>query len=839
MTRNASYEDFITIKFRAMLPPPQLISPPVNYYTSEDTTRYCWHPVDSAASYRIHVAMDTAFTSALYNVPTTDTTWQWHMSEGLWFWRVKAYTAGTADSSAWSLVRTLHVDRLPPSIPVLKGPPDNVWVSGGPTLSWSAPSGAQLYELEVAYDTAFTNFAIYAPTSDTFHTVPALADGKYFWRVRAGDSAGHWSGYSVVRRYRKDATPPSITWTHPDSGAVNFLFGDTIRIAFSEPILPGSFMYSFTPSVAGVYGGGSPGNDTMKLWSPMFSLGATYTLAVTAASDSAGNALAAGPVPNPFTFTMTNDSTAPVIAHTPAATALNPGSAAVIDATITDSQNGIGQAFLCYRAGGAAAFTELAMSPQPGDVFRASIPGAAVTERGLSYYVRATDALGNQTRSPAGAPAVRHHRSVAIASSSPAAPLPAGYYRMLSLPCRSSGAAYRPDAFTDDFGAYDNTKWRIFRWRNGSYQEYDAMEDLTPGRAFWLIAKAGGLPDVDAALTVPDSAWHIPLGQGWNMVGTPFGYAVNRTDLRVYEGGGSEYAFADTANTLTEHRLVEFDGGGYSNKTQIEPWKGYWVRSLVPSAALVVPAKAAAKADGGEGPEDGWSLALAAECGACHDRDNRVGISPRGARDNASEPPVIGPHVSLSLSNPGRKLAEDYREAIGAGQSWRFTVETDQSSPVTLSWREAGQNGGWRYEAFDVTAGRALQPTGSYAFQPEPGRPREFAVLAGSAEYIAAEAGSAGLVPGATLLFQNRPNPFSGATTISYQLSGGGRVSLKLYNVAGQLVRVLEDGPRPAGRYALRWDGRDGEGRALPNGLYFYRLEAPNLTATRKLTLVR
>ncbi|MCU0607524.1 MAG: T9SS type A sorting domain-containing protein, partial [Candidatus Edwardsbacteria bacterium] len=227
------------------------------------------------------------------------------------------------------------------------------------------------------------------------------------------------------------------------------------------------------------------------------------------------------------------------------------------------------------------------------------------------------------------------------------------------------------------------------------------------------------------------------------------------------------------------------------------------------------------------------------ECGAYHDRDNRVGISPRGARDNASEPPVIGPHVSLAVSTPGRNLAEDYRDAVGAGQSWRLTVETDQSSPVTLSWREAGRSGGWRYQVFDVTAGRALEPAGSYAFQPEPGRPREFVVLAGSAEYIAAEAGSAGLVPGVTELLQNRPNPFAGSTTISYQLAAAGRVSLKLYNVTGQLVRVLEDGPRPAGRYALRWDGSDGAGRALPNGLYFYRLEAPGLTATRKLTLVR
>lgn len=837
MTRNASYEDLITIKYRLFLPPPQLISPPNNAYRANGTLDLVWHPADSAFSYRVQLAMDTAFTIALADTHTADTLWpRSGLGDGQWFWRIKSYTAGMADSSAWSPIRTFHVDTGTPLPPVLKGPPDMALVSGGPNLGWAASVDAQLYGVQVSYDSSFVVVSNDTVTTDTFRWVPPLADGKYFWRVRAGDSAGHWSGYGEVRRYRKDATPPVISWTHPDSGAVNFLYSDTIKIAFSEPILSGSFMYSFTPTVALVYGGGS--SDTMKLWSPWFNLGATYTLTVTAANDSAGNALAAGPVPNPFTFTMTTDSIPPVIAHTPSGAALNPGVAAVIDATITDSQNGIDQARLCYRVGGAAAFTELAMSPQPGDVYRASIPGAAVTERGLSYYVRATDVLGNQTLSPAGAPAVRHHRSVAIATSAPAQPLPAGYYRMLSLPCRSSGAAYRPDAFDDDFGAYDNTKWRIFRWQGGGYQEYGAIEDLIPGRAFWLVTRAGGTPDVDAALTVPDSAWHIPLGQGWNMVGPPFGYVVNRTELRVYEGGGSEYAFADTANILTEHRLVEFDGGGYSNKTQLEPWKGYWVKSLVPSATLVVPARAAAKSEGG-GKEEGWSLDFAAECGAFHDRDNRAAVTPRGARDDASEPPAMGPHVTLAFDRGGARLAEDCRADIGAGQSWRFMVETDQAGQVELSWREQGVNGGWQYQVFDVTAGRALEQGGSYAFQPEPGRPREFAVLVGSAAYIAEESGNAGLVPAVTALSQNRPNPFAGATTISYQLAGAGRVSLKLYNVAGQLVRVLEDGQRTAGRYALRWDGRDGTGRPLPNGLYFYRLEAPGLTATRKLTLVR
>ncbi|MRR09266.1 T9SS type A sorting domain-containing protein, partial [bacterium] len=547
----------------------------------------------------------------------------------------------------------------------------------------------------------------------------------------------------------------------------------------------------------------------------------------------AGNALVPGPAPNPWGFTISNDGTGPIVTHTPSPAPLPAGQDVTLNATITDLGSGVLVAYVNYRRGGDSVDTEQPMARQTGNVWQGVIPSAAVGGRGLSYAITSRDSIGNLGRYPATG---RVLATVQLDSVARPAPLPAGSYRMVSVPFASAGPAYRPDVFADDLGAYDPARWRIFRWQSGAYAENSAVQDIVPGRAYWLIAKGGGTVDVLSANTLPDSACSIPLAQGWNMVGDPFGYAVNLSDVWVHDSDSS-FRFTDTDNMLTERRLVAYDGG-YTNAAQLAPWAGYWVRALASGVRLEVPARAAAKSEGG-GKEEGWSLAFAAECGAFHDRDNRAAVTPRGARDDASEPPAMGPHVTLAFDRGGARLAEDCRADIGAGQSWRFTVETDLAGQVELSWREQGVNGGWQYQVFDVTAGRALEQGGSYAFQPEPGRPREFAVLVGSAAYIAEESGNAGLVPAVTALSQNRPNPFAGATTISYQLAGAGRVTLKLYNVAGQLVRVLEDGQRTAGRYALRWDGRDGTGRALPNGLYFYRLEAPGLTATRKLTLVR
>jgi len=93
--------------------------------------------------------------------------------------------------------------------------------------------------------------------------------------------------------------------------------------------------------------------------------------------------------------------------------------------------------------------------------------------------------------------------------------------------------------------------------------------------------------------------------------------------------------------------------------------------------------------------------------------------------------------------------------------------------------------------------------------------------------------------PEATYLAQNYPNPFNPTTRIAFGLAAPGNVSLRIYDAAGRLVRVLVEGARPAGTYAEMWDGRDSGGRAAASGIYFYRLTAGAFTETRKMALLR
>jgi serine protease AprX len=83
------------------------------------------------------------------------------------------------------------------------------------------------------------------------------------------------------------------------------------------------------------------------------------------------------------------------------------------------------------------------------------------------------------------------------------------------------------------------------------------------------------------------------------------------------------------------------------------------------------------------------------------------------------------------------------------------------------------------------------------------------------------------------------PNPSKGNVGISYDLPVETAVSLKVYNLSGQLVKTLVSGKEKAGYKHLSWDGRSENGTRTASGVYFYRLEAGSFAATKKLVVVR
>jgi hypothetical protein len=88
-------------------------------------------------------------------------------------------------------------------------------------------------------------------------------------------------------------------------------------------------------------------------------------------------------------------------------------------------------------------------------------------------------------------------------------------------------------------------------------------------------------------------------------------------------------------------------------------------------------------------------------------------------------------------------------------------------------------------------------------------------------------------------LAQNYPNPFNPITTIDYQIPIRSRVSLKIFDVSGKLVRTLVDEYEGPGSHVALWDGKDSFGKAVASSIYFYELRAGSYRETKRMVLLR
>ncbi len=104
---------------------------------------------------------------------------------------------------------------------------------------------------------------------------------------------------------------------------------------------------------------------------------------------------------------------------------------------------------------------------------------------------------------------------------------------------------------------------------------------------------------------------------------------------------------------------------------------------------------------------------------------------------------------------------------------------------------------------------------------------------------IADERVSADSPARSTRLLGNRPNPFNPGTTIHFELASNGPVSLKVYDLAGRLVRTLVQKRLGAGSHAAAWNGMSDAGKEMSSGTYFYRLSDGVHTRTGKAILLK
>ena len=227
-------------------------------------------------------------------------------------------------------------------------------------------------------------------------------------------------------------------------------------------------------------------------------------------------------------------------------------------------------------------------------------------------------------------------------------------------------------------------------------------------------------------------------------------------------------------------------------------------------------------------------------------------VQVRVADDDEPEPvapPVASPEVTLSASpNP---VVEGASVTITASLSQSLADGVTIPLVVAAGTAEAGD---YSAPAPIVVAGNAPSGTGVIATVKDEDLDDEtFTVSLGdlpgivgagrpsSVEITVTDTGGVTSIespeeelPASFALDQNYPNPFNPSTTIAFSLDKAQPVTLAVYDLLGQEVRVLADGPRPAGRYRVTFDASD-----LASGTYVYMLQTEERVAIKTMVFLK
>ncbi len=511
--------------------------------------------------------------------------------------------------------------------------------------------------------------------------------------------------------------------------------------------------------------------------------------------------------------------------------------------------SGVQSVLLNYKLGGARSFTSVNMPSTEANKFSGTIPAAAVTERGVEYFIRAIDAIGVSSNTDTFFVNVNFNpgkqtRPVSRGSSQNA-------YRMFSSPNLLDQPA-AAEIFST-FGAYDTTSWRLFHFRNNAYVEFDTLINantfvFTPGQAYWLISARDRTIDFGAGNSRrSDQQANVVLPTGWSQVGNPFAFSVAWNDIMAASGN------PNVAGPF------HYDGS-FAVVPVLEPYQGYFVLNRITATPVTLrfpPLEAPLAAEvAAKNPAEGlqWEIQIHAECQEARDHFNLLGIHQQAAQDwdrlDYPEPPPIGEFVSVYFPQSDWKVypdnyTTDFRKEIGAGQTWNFSVSTNIAGAEARLHLEGLGSVPENLEIWLVDEKLNLKQDirGDNQFvlaTGDHGTTKSLKLLIGTSEFLANELADQSFIPKDFELSQNFPNPFNPATTIRYGLPKVSKITLKIYDVLGrEVITLIDNENQQPGFHLATWNGKDKNGNGVASGLYVYRIAADNFVQSRKMLMVK
>lgn len=445
-------------------------------------------------------------------------------------------------------------------------------------------------------------------------------------------------------------------------------------------------------------------------------------------------------------------------------------------------------------------------------------------------------------------------------SASTVLPLPRGYYALVSLPMNLPGNTRLSDVMSD-LGPYGADSWRGYGMKAGRLVPDPAVD---AGHAFWL-STAAPRESLRVEGTSVAGPLAVDLRPGWNAVGVPWREPAFAWAEVGIAAGDDTLHFGDSQAALfiaphvwwwVDHTPDQRNNGRYldagvADAMSTDGRLGGFLVFVREECSLVherpETARSPAMQDRGSNgrrevagdEEPDWLLQITAAAGDGWEQSVTVGARS-GSEFGADPgdvlcPPFLGDELRIVVHQEGCEWGEYMRAYSPPGASeYAWELAVSGSHPVVLlAWDGIDAIlAGFHASLIPSDGGAAvdMRSTRSHCFVLSGGM-RTFTVLLEEMPYEGAMFEGS---PAAIRIVS--PNPVRDRITVEYTLAAAGAFDLRILDVSGRVVSVLDSGFKDAGRYLGEFPPGP---RPIGSGVYFLRLSNAGITDAKRVAIVR
>jgi len=407
-------------------------------------------------------------------------------------------------------------------------------------------------------------------------------------------------------------------------------------------------------------------------------------------------------------------------------------------------------------------------------------------------------------------------------------------YRLVSTPGNNSLSVFMSGEYEYD--------WQVY-WDNGSEQNYlEQSADYTfaPGKAYWVLSKNPLIINQEVnsvSLDNEDYSYSIPLHSIWNLISTPFGRSTQWENVRALNG------------LNTNDILYYCDGSSYNNPIVMIPYEGYYFNNKSGLTQLKIPYEPTGSL-GKILSENEYPVSIENFLLVKVKEKNQVGVSEvfiginKASKNGFDEndyyaAPGDFQKIGISLIRNELPKRDKYffieqRPEIGEGQEFDVEIKAIPNLPLELLVEGLENFDEYNIYLLDerlknlynIKEKEKIELKFAHQYNP-------FKLFIGTDEYI--DEIKQNIQSFSYELFQNYPNPFNPNTIIRFSLPAAERVSLRIFNILGEVVTTLLDNQiYGVGNYELEFNGKE-----LSSGVYILGMETSKFKMQKKIVLLK